>query len=635
MDTKPKIDTDADVVNQFTPRKTSTEVLAGQAGENHTQPRVDVKADVVNQFTGEKWYYSDIVKEHFFNPRNLMLEDPDESQYQAVGMVGSPACISPSTLVQLNPKLEQIAKTPAGESILGHDGYFHRVERVFKPKYKAELICIKNQLGEITATVDHLIYAMQVPRKPESPFVHAKYKKRIPASWVHAGDLNKGDLVLYPIPKEVRRLDEIILPKTARKKWDFKSKPLPKKVAISEDLLELFGYFVAEGSSKNGELTFTFGGDEEGFSIRTKYLLKKYFDLDATIRKRPLNHRLDVSVYNIYLAQFFREWFGVLAENKKVPEFILFLEPKVQHGFLRGLWRGDGHFSFNRSQPRAGFVTVSKTLLHQTMWLLLRQKIVPSIYVEQAHVKNGVSHQKSYRIHVGDMTSLERLAVILEIPFLRDSAKRHAIESWFDDDYLYTSVRKINETDFSGRLYNFEVADSHTYATDAFLVHNCGDMMKMWLKIEPETEKVKEMKWRTFGCGSAIAATSMFSVMVTENGGLPMGEALKIKPQHIMERLGGLPNRKIHCSVLADKAFRKAANEYFRRTGQNARIIIEGARIIDPKLNITDKDIEEAVLEGAVDLESVQKKLKVGVGSPEIITEVEQLIRFYKEKYYG
>ncbi|MBI2637900.1 MAG: iron-sulfur cluster assembly scaffold protein [Candidatus Sungbacteria bacterium] len=163
----------------------------------------------------------------------------------------------------------------------------------------------------------------------------------------------------------------------------------------------------------------------------------------------------------------------------------------------------------------------------------------------------------------------------------------------------------------------------------------CGDMMKMWLKIDPATEIVKEMKWRTFGCGSAIAATSMYSVMVTENGGIPIDQALKIKPQHIMERLGGLPNRKIHCSVLADKAFRKAANDYFHKTGQHARVIIEGARVIDQKLNITDKDIEEAVLEGAMDLDGVQKKLKVGVGSPEIIAEVEQLIRFYKEKYYG
>ena len=163
----------------------------------------------------------------------------------------------------------------------------------------------------------------------------------------------------------------------------------------------------------------------------------------------------------------------------------------------------------------------------------------------------------------------------------------------------------------------------------------CGDQMKMWLKIDKKTERVKKLKWRTFGCASAIASTSAFSEMVTENNGMTIEEALKIKPQRIMERLGGLPNRKIHCSVLADKAFRKAVSDYFRKTGQYRRVLTDGSKVIDSKLNITERDIEEAVLEGATNLNAVQKKLKVGIGSPEVIAEVEQLIRFYKEKYYG
>jgi len=164
----------------------------------------------------------------------------------------------------------------------------------------------------------------------------------------------------------------------------------------------------------------------------------------------------------------------------------------------------------------------------------------------------------------------------------------------------------------------------------------CGDMMEMWLKVDKEGERVKELKWKTFGCASAIAATSMFSVMLTEEGGMNLDKALKVKPQDVMKRLGGLPNRKIHCSVLADKAFGKTANDYFRKTGQHTRIIVEGARVVDSRLNITDKDIEEAVLEGAKTLEDVQKKLKVGVGaSEEVKTDVESLIRFYSEKYYG
>lgn len=208
------------------------------------------------------------------------------------------------------------------------------------------------------------------------------------------------------------------------------------------------------------------------------------------------------------------------------------------------------------------------------------------------------------------------------------------VNQYTGDKWYYSDI--VKDHFFSPRNLMLEDPDESQYdAVGMVGSPACGDMMKMWLKFEPETEKIKEMKWRTFGCGSAIAATSMFSVMVTENGGLLVNDALKVKPQHIMERLGGLPNRKIHCSVLADKAFRKAVNDYFRRTKQYDRIIIEGARVVDQKLNITDKDIEEAVLEGAVDLDGVQKKLKVGVGSPEVITEVEQLIRFYKEKYYG
>ncbi len=163
----------------------------------------------------------------------------------------------------------------------------------------------------------------------------------------------------------------------------------------------------------------------------------------------------------------------------------------------------------------------------------------------------------------------------------------------------------------------------------------CGDVMRIWMKIDPETERVMDLKWRTFGCGSAIAATSMFSVMVTENGGRTLDEARAIKPQHIMERLGGLPNRKIHCSVLVDKAFDKAANDYYRKIGKYEKIIVEGAKVIDAATQTTDKDIEEAVLEGAMDLDAVQRKLKVGIGNPDVIPEVEQLIRFYREKYYG
>ncbi|MEK7174161.1 MAG: iron-sulfur cluster assembly scaffold protein, partial [Patescibacteria group bacterium] len=127
----------------------------------------------------------------------------------------------------------------------------------------------------------------------------------------------------------------------------------------------------------------------------------------------------------------------------------------------------------------------------------------------------------------------------------------------------------------------------------------------------------------------------MLSVIITEKGGMKIDEALKVRPQDIMRRLGGLPDRKIHCSVLGDKALRAALNDWFKKKGLLSRIVVEGTKVIDPNTKVTEADIEEAVLEGATTLEAVQKRTKVGIGYPECLPQVEQLIRFYKEKYFG
>jgi len=163
----------------------------------------------------------------------------------------------------------------------------------------------------------------------------------------------------------------------------------------------------------------------------------------------------------------------------------------------------------------------------------------------------------------------------------------------------------------------------------------CGDKLDLWIVVDPSTEKIVDCKFKTFGCASAIASTSVLTVMVTENGGMSIADALKIKPQDIVKRLGDLPKRKFHCSVLGDKALRVAINDYFRRTNQHERIIVDGAQVIDTVLKVTDKDIEEAVLEGAHDFESVQKKTKVGVHDKSCIPKVIELINFYTKKYYG
>ncbi len=88
----------------------------------------------------------------------------------------------------------------------------------------------------------------------------------------------------------------------------------------------------------------------------------------------------------------------------------------------------------------------------------------------------------------------------------------------------------------------------------------CGDLMEMWIWVKDE--KIKGCKWKTFGCASAIASTSMLSEMLLEKGGMKIEKALKLTGKDIMDRLGGLPAIKVHCSVLGDQALRAAIKDY-------------------------------------------------------------------------
>lgn len=212
---------------------------------------------------------------------------------------------------------------------------------------------------------------------------------------------------------------------------------------------------------------------------------------------------------------------------------------------------------------------------------------------------------------------------------MADVSSRDKKQSWFYSDI-------VKEHFFHPHNFMDEEVDESAFnAIGKVGSPACGDELRVWMKVDPKTERIVDFRWRTFGCGSAIASTSMASLIVTENGGMTLASARILKPQDIMNRLGGLPARKFHCSVLCDKALRDAINDYYRRTSQFDKIIAEPARVVDPVAKVTDHDIEEAVLDGAYTLELVQQKTKVGIGNPGCLPAVEELIRFYKEKYFG
>ena len=97
----------------------------------------------------------------------------------------------------------------------------------------------------------------------------------------------------------------------------------------------------------------------------------------------------------------------------------------------------------------------------------------------------------------------------------------------------------------------------------------CGDIMKMYLKIDDGI--ITDAKFKTFGCGAAIATSSMATEMVK---GKSLEEALKLTNKAVAEALDGLPPVKMHCSVLAEEALRSAISDYYKRLGKDPAEIL-------------------------------------------------------------
>lgn len=124
-------------------------------------------------------------------------------------------------------------------------------------------------------------------------------------------------------------------------------------------------------------------------------------------------------------------------------------------------------------------------------------------------------------------------------------------------------------------MYNDKVMDHFLNPRNAGEIENadgvgevgnakCGDIMRIYVKIENDI--ITDVKFRTFGCGSAIAASSISTEMLI---GKQVEEALEITNQDVVDELGGLPVVKIHCSVLAEQAFKMAIYDYAQKNDKH------------------------------------------------------------------
>ncbi|MBN1525870.1 MAG: iron-sulfur cluster assembly scaffold protein [Spirochaetales bacterium] len=193
-------------------------------------------------------------------------------------------------------------------------------------------------------------------------------------------------------------------------------------------------------------------------------------------------------------------------------------------------------------------------------------------------------------------------------------------------DWVYTETVKEHFTNPKNILENEEAF----HPDGRGMVGNikCGDQMLMAIKVSDN--KITDCKWKTYGCASAIASTSVLSEMVK---GMTLSDAYKLRPEDVVKELGALPEHKIHCSVLGDRALRAAIDDYYTKTNQKDKIVHEEAKIICQCMNVTDKDILEAFKAGAHDYEELQFRTKIGTVCGQCKNKTLELLHEYEHLY--
>lgn len=390
-------------------------------------------------------------------------------------------CCLPGTKIEIENNEKNIEDILEGDTVKTHQGRFRKVEKVMN-KYvfdhikNIKLGYLKNNLR---VTKEHPILAVKRNNRKFDDLKKCLGKTVIP-EWTSSENLEEGDFVLYPINKlnedtdyfhmyssSILKEGKLYNPKTrANKLVDFK---------ITEDFLELCGWFVSEGCfDGKTNITFSLNIDEKEEAEFIKNQLKN-LDLKYWESTRVEDSTRSISTSSVILGRFFEENFGKLAKNKNIPSWVKNLKNNYLERFLKGVFKGDGCVDRNNFV----YECASEKLIQDIYECLLKFSVVAStsiisknkIYRDGSKILRKENEKLSaWRLHC---SMNQNFKLFESFGFNFEIKTTGNYQYLIDENYIYLPIRKITSEFYAGKVYNFEVEEDHSYIADGVIVHNC------------------------------------------------------------------------------------------------------------------------------------------------------------------
>lgn len=395
----------------------------------------------------------------YYNVRDAWSLDPRQEKFHSIVFAGKEGfggkCLLPNEKIFTFDGKKSIKNIKKGDDVLTHNGKFKKVLKVFKRKINEKILNIKTQTGELQLTKEHSIYAFKTNRKYYSNNKLSNFKGNIndiKFDWIKAKDLNIGDYVQ--------------LPRLNLKDFNY--------LEINNKINKLLGVYLAEGhiDKKNNRISLCLNTTTKNkIADEIKKILKLFFkvkNIEDIIKGKSRVLRFTDKRLSDYLSYHA----GKFSENKQLSNQFLYQENYGLRVLLKYYFLCDGSFSENKIT----FSTVSEKLFYHLQLILLRLGIIWSFFVKEKYTKKGINHKKSYYIRIRNRKDIERFLNFIYLYFLKEKLpklKNYKLTAFIKDRNFVLPIKKIEEKNYNGFVYNLEIEDDNSYVSDIGSIHNC------------------------------------------------------------------------------------------------------------------------------------------------------------------